>query len=269
MVNIKSIIDKLQKHYPDATQVAVVDRSGKLLHSSGKWDVKRDIKGVLSNWASGNAQFVTLNDIRYSILQMEPERFIATNRKNKGHLIGASTPKGDILFIAHIKPKAKGWFHMAYPAVARAAAMLKKKSDSAFIDTKIDLSDVSETNVVETPIGNNSSNVFTSSTSALIPWSEVAMLPPIAAIDKGIVPKVGDTILASSISPLSHLGTVVGSIWIFSNLMSSISRWVSSTAAAACGDPLRRGPIPVIFFKISNDPDSFKPLSNNCFAIFR
>ena len=160
MVNIKSIIDKLQKHYPDATQVAVVDRSGKLLHSSGKWDVKRDIKGVLSNWASGNAQFVTLNDIRYSILQMEPERFIATNRKNKGHLIGASTPKGDILFIAHIKPKAKGWFHMAYPAVARAAAMLKKKSDSAFIDTKIDLSDVSETNVVETPIGNNSSNVL-------------------------------------------------------------------------------------------------------------
>jgi hypothetical protein len=160
MVNIKSIVDKLQKHYPDASQVAVVDRSGKVLHSRGKWDVKRDIKDVLANWASGNAQFVTLNDIRYSILQMEPERFIATNRKNKGHLIGASTPEGDVLFVAHIKPKAKGWFHMAYPAVARAAAMMKKKTDSAFMDTEVDLSDVSETNVIETSIGNNSSSVL-------------------------------------------------------------------------------------------------------------
>jgi hypothetical protein len=165
MVNIKSVVDKLQKHYPDASQVAVVDRSGKLLYSNGKWDVKRDIKDVLANWTSGNAQFVTLDDIRYSILQMEPERFIATNRKNKGHLIGASTPEGDTLFLAHIKPKAKGWFHMAYPAVARAAAMIKKKSDSKFMETKVDLSDVSETNVVETPTRYDSSSTLVQQTS--------------------------------------------------------------------------------------------------------
>ncbi|MFX1504442.1 MAG: hypothetical protein ACFFDH_26025, partial [Promethearchaeota archaeon] len=120
MVNIKSIVSKLQKHYPDASEVAVVDRAGKVLFSTGKWDVKNDIKEVLSKWASGNAQFVTLNGIRYSILQMEPERFIGTNRKNKGHLIGASTPDGKNYMLAHIKPKAKGWFHMAYPAGARA-----------------------------------------------------------------------------------------------------------------------------------------------------
>jgi hypothetical protein len=160
MTNIKSIVDKLQKHYPDASQVAVIERSGKILHSRGKWDVKRDIMGVLANWASGNAQFVTLDGIRYSILQMEPERFIATNRKNKGHLIGASTPDGNTLFIAHIKPKAKGWFHMAYPAVARAAAMIKKKSESTFMESKVDLSDVSETNVIETQTGYNSSTVL-------------------------------------------------------------------------------------------------------------
>ena len=160
MVNIKSVVDKLQKHYPDASQVAVVDRSGKILHSRGKWDVKRDIKGVLANWTNGNANFVTLDGIRYSILQMEPERFIATNRKNKGHLIGASNPEGDTFFIAHIKPKAKGWFHMAYPAVARAAAMMNKKSVSKFIETKVDLSRVSETNVVETPTVYNSSSVL-------------------------------------------------------------------------------------------------------------
>jgi hypothetical protein len=141
MVNIKSVVNKFQKHYPDATQVAVVDRQGKVLFTNGKWDVKKDIKEVLSKWASGNAQFVTLSGIRYSILQMEPERFIGTNRKNKGHLIGASTPDGNNYMLAHIRPKAKGWFHMAYPAVARAAAMLKKGSESEFIETKVEIKD--------------------------------------------------------------------------------------------------------------------------------
>jgi len=71
---------------------------------------------------------------------MEPERFIGTNRQKKGHLIGASTPDGDKYMLAHIKPKAKGWFHMAYPAVARAAAMLQKGSKSQFIESKVELS---------------------------------------------------------------------------------------------------------------------------------
>ncbi|MFX1380558.1 MAG: hypothetical protein ACFFA4_15840 [Promethearchaeota archaeon] len=139
MANIKSVVSKLQKHYPDATQVALVDKQGKVLFTTGKWDVKSDIKEVLTKWASGNAQFVTLDGIRYSILQMEPERFIGTNRKNKGHLIGASTPDGKNYMIAHIRPKAKGWFHMAYPAVARAAAMLKRGSQSEFIETDIEI----------------------------------------------------------------------------------------------------------------------------------
>jgi hypothetical protein len=43
--------------------------------------------------------------------------------------------------VAHIKPKAKGWEHMAYPAIARAAAMMRKGSDSRFIKTKVDADD--------------------------------------------------------------------------------------------------------------------------------
>lgn len=139
MVNIKSVVNKLQKHYPDASEVAVVDKTGKVLFTTSKWDIKKDIKEVLRKWASGNAQFVTLNGIRYSILQMEPERFIATNRKKKGHLIGASTPDGKNYMLAHVRPKAKGWFHMAYPAVARAAAMLKKGSQSEFIESEVEI----------------------------------------------------------------------------------------------------------------------------------
>jgi len=154
MVNIKSVVNNLQKHYSDAAEVAVVDKEGKVLFSTSKWNVKKDIKDVLAKWASGNAQFVTLDGIRYSILQMEPERFIGTNRKNKGHLIGASTPDGKNYMLAHIKPKAKGWFHMAYPAVARAAAMLKKGTRSEFIESKVEIpEETKEEEVYESSTG--------------------------------------------------------------------------------------------------------------------
>ncbi|MFX1315199.1 MAG: hypothetical protein ACFE9T_05005 [Promethearchaeota archaeon] len=144
MVNYKSIVKDLQKHYSDASEVVIINKSGKMLYSTDNWNVKSDINGLISSWSSGNAQFVNMNKIRYSILQMEPERFIGTNRHKKGHLVGASTPDKDKYMIAHIKPKAKGWYHMAYPAIARAAAMIEKGSKSKFIETKIELSQEDE-----------------------------------------------------------------------------------------------------------------------------
>ncbi|MFX1410354.1 MAG: hypothetical protein ACFFA6_08375 [Promethearchaeota archaeon] len=149
LVNYKSIVKDLQKHYSDASEVVIINRSGKLLYSTDNWNVKSDINGLISSWSSGNAQFVNMNKIRYSILQMEPERFIGTNRHKKGHLVGASTPDGDKYMIAHIKPKAKGWYHMAYPAIARAAAMIEKGSKSKFIEAKIELSSESEDEIIK------------------------------------------------------------------------------------------------------------------------
>ena len=137
MANFKSVVNKLQHHYKDAKSVAIISKNGKLLYST-KWNIKGDIKNLLASWASNSAQSVTVDSIRYSIVQMEPERFIATNRHKKGHLIGATTPEGDMYMIAQINPKAKGWFHLAYPAVARAATMLSKGTKSEFIETEVD-----------------------------------------------------------------------------------------------------------------------------------
>ena len=139
IVNFKSIVKRLQKHYPDASEVAILSNNGKLLFSTPKWNIKGDVKTFLKNWGTGSAQSVELDGVRYSILQMEPERFIGTNRHKKGHLVGATTPDKEKLMIAHIKPKAKGWFHMAYPAIARAAAMMERGSSSEFIETEIHL----------------------------------------------------------------------------------------------------------------------------------
>jgi len=144
IVNYKSIVKNLQKYYSDATEVVVVSNKAKVLHSTSNWRVAKDVKGVLASWGSGSALFVNMNGIRYSVLQMAPERFIATNRKKKGHLVGSSIPGTDMYIIAHIRPKAKGWMHMAYPAIARAAAMMRKGSKSQFIETEVDVSDDAE-----------------------------------------------------------------------------------------------------------------------------
>jgi predicted regulator of Ras-like GTPase activity (Roadblock/LC7/MglB family) len=144
MVNYKSIVKNLQKHYSDANEVVVVGNKGKVIYSTSNWSASKDIKAVLASWGSGTAQFVSMSGIRYSVLQMSPERFIATNRKKKGHLVGASILGSDIYLIAHIRPKAKGWMHLAYPAVARTAAMMKKGSKSKFIETEVDISDENE-----------------------------------------------------------------------------------------------------------------------------
>ena len=58
MTNYKSIVKDLQKHYSDASEVVIVNRSGKILYSTDNWNVKSDIKDLLSSWGSGNAQFV-------------------------------------------------------------------------------------------------------------------------------------------------------------------------------------------------------------------
>ncbi len=141
IVNYKSIVKNLQKHYSDATKVVVFNNNGKVLHSTANWKVSKDVKSVLTIWGGGNAQFVKMNNIRYSVLQMAPERFVATNRQKKGHLVGSSIPGTDMYLIAQIKPKAKGWMHMAYPAIARAAAMMRKGSKAQFAETEVDASD--------------------------------------------------------------------------------------------------------------------------------
>ena len=82
----------------------------------------------MSSWRMGNAQFVMLQSVKYSIIQMEPERLIATNFKRQGHLVGACAPGGEAYIIAYISPDAESWNHTAYPSIARAAAMLSGAS---------------------------------------------------------------------------------------------------------------------------------------------
>jgi len=125
MTNYKSAIKYLKKSFPDVMETAFVSGEGKILFSNDNWSIENDLRALLSTWFSQNGQYVNLNGIRYSILQMKPERFVATNRSKKGHLVGAATPSLDKFLITHISPKSKNWFLGAYPTVARAAAIVQ------------------------------------------------------------------------------------------------------------------------------------------------
>ena len=131
MTNYKKIVSKLQKHYSGVDKVVVL-KGGKCLFNTKGFDISKDLKSVISTWQSGQGQSVSVSGIKYSVLQCAPERFIATNRHKKGHVIGATTPDRSIYLLAHIKPKTKDWFHAAYPIVARAAAMMQ---DGSFEDS--------------------------------------------------------------------------------------------------------------------------------------
>ena len=127
MPNIKSIVSRFLKNYPDADGVIVVKYGGKIIHSTKGFNISGDMKSIIATWQSGRGVSVQCAGTKYSILQCAPERFVATNRFKKGHLVGATTPDKNYYFLAHIKPKAKGWVHSAYPFIARAAALMENK----------------------------------------------------------------------------------------------------------------------------------------------
>lgn len=131
MVDYASVVNTLIQDYPDAVAVVVVDSSSNILYCTDNWDVRKDISRVMSSWRMGNAQFIMMQDVKYSVIQMKPERLIATNFKRQGHLVGACAPGGENFIIAYISPDADSWNHTAYPSIVRAAAMLSGASHSS------------------------------------------------------------------------------------------------------------------------------------------
>jgi hypothetical protein len=137
MPDFQMIVNELIAAYPDALAVAVLDSNGKLVFQTSNWDISADVDRLMQAWRSGNAQFVHVQGVKYSMLQCVAERLVATNFGKQGHLVGASTPDQSYRVVAYISPEAQGWNQLAYPTVARAAAMLSGASsisEAAHID---------------------------------------------------------------------------------------------------------------------------------------
>jgi len=126
MATYEEAVSDLQENYKYALCSAIIDGSSNILYSTDNWDISNDVKNIMAAWRSGSARFVKVSswDMKFSVLQTDPVRFISTNFGKKGHLIGASTPDQSYYMIAFVGIEAEDWMHGAFPSIARAVAML-------------------------------------------------------------------------------------------------------------------------------------------------
>ncbi|MBD3230609.1 MAG: hypothetical protein GF329_20690 [Candidatus Lokiarchaeota archaeon] len=112
MSEIESLIDDLLDEEQNVYGVAVIDQDGNLVSQTENWDISNNLdkfnellqtklelgeKGISS---------ITIQGIKYMLVENNPERKIGTNIKGKGHIIICPIPiSGDGALVCYINPK--------------------------------------------------------------------------------------------------------------------------------------------------------------------
>ncbi|UYP48073.1 hypothetical protein NEF87_004358 [Candidatus Lokiarchaeum ossiferum] len=87
---------------------AVIDTTGNLLYQTENWDLQQEIDEINSIIAEAqkpdgkNPGKIKIMEVGYMIIEFTPERIIATNVAQKGHIIVAIGDNGSI--VAYIDP---------------------------------------------------------------------------------------------------------------------------------------------------------------------
>ena len=88
----------------DPNIIAAVVLKGKdVVYTTDNWDVSADIGRVVSSWMGQNAQFLMISGVKYSMLQCEQERLVATNLRGEGSIVGAKDEETKI--IVYLQPE--------------------------------------------------------------------------------------------------------------------------------------------------------------------
>ncbi len=103
--------------------------SGDMIYVTPNWAPDpMEIKKVVNAWRGQNSISVTLQGVKFSVLQAVAERFISTNIKKQGHLVGATTPMGECV-LGFVLPD--GAYDGAYMDVSRAAGQMRPGGSAA------------------------------------------------------------------------------------------------------------------------------------------
>ena len=123
MVDYETAVNNLMAAEPSVIAVAIVEEKSKFVYSTDNWDITGDIDRVITSWTGQNAQFIMINNVKYSILQMTGERMTATSIRGQGHIVAAKDEERKV--IAYVEPD--GDMRTAYPETARCLASLSSK----------------------------------------------------------------------------------------------------------------------------------------------
>ncbi|MHA1144596.1 MAG: hypothetical protein ACTSRW_07660 [Candidatus Helarchaeota archaeon] len=109
---IRGLMDKNNS----VTAVTITNGQGEVIFQTSNWDITSDIILLLNSWRQ-QAPSITVQGIKYSILQCTPERLVGTNVMGMGHIV-ATNNRDQQIMIAYVTPE--GGAGVAYMDVARA-----------------------------------------------------------------------------------------------------------------------------------------------------
>ena len=125
-------VANLSQTDPNIIAAAVI-KGKEIIYTTDNWDISGDLDIVLSSWMGQSAQFIMVSGVKYSILQMEAERLMATSYKGEGSIVGAKNDEFKI--IAYMGPD--GYGPTALMDIQRALTSIS--ADVSFMDNNAQL----------------------------------------------------------------------------------------------------------------------------------
>jgi len=112
-IEIEKIIDELLNTEQNIDGVAIISKSGSLITQTSNWDISSDLDKVNEllkakvELGQRGISNISLQGIKYMIVENTEERKIGTNITGKGHIIIAPIPIGGTgALICYINPQA-------------------------------------------------------------------------------------------------------------------------------------------------------------------
>ncbi|MHA1835936.1 MAG: profilin family protein [Candidatus Odinarchaeia archaeon] len=102
------------------TATALIKMDGSILYQTNNWQING---GEIINAFKNKESSITIQGIKYSVLDVNEDRLIATNVSGKGHIVGVAVDD-KALFIAYVS--GEGDPRTAYIEMDRAARQINK-----------------------------------------------------------------------------------------------------------------------------------------------
>ncbi|MFX1256398.1 MAG: helix-turn-helix domain-containing protein [Promethearchaeota archaeon] len=77
--------------------VAIIENTKEIVYSTENWDLSEDIENIISSWGLNDSKFITVSEVKYSILENTSEILVASSIEKKGHIIGFKEDERKIL----------------------------------------------------------------------------------------------------------------------------------------------------------------------------
>jgi len=113
MSEIESLIDQLLNEETLIAAIAIIGKDGNLITQTENWDVSSDLS-LINELVRDNPELgqrgvtnITIQGVRYMVVENTEERKIGTNIKGQGHLIVCPIPIGGTgALVCYIVPEA-------------------------------------------------------------------------------------------------------------------------------------------------------------------